>query len=188
METAQLVQAAANGDEAAWRALVDRFNGLLWSIARGYGLGVADAADVVQTAWLRLVERLDSLRDAERVGGWLATTTRRECFRTLRRAGRQVPTDDDVWVEREASMPPPDARILNAERDALLWRSLEQLSERCRLLLRVLMADPPPSYEDVGAALGMPIGSIGPTRGRCLEQLRRAVQHAGVHADAGDEG
>jgi RNA polymerase sigma factor (sigma-70 family) len=187
METAaSLVQAATDGDEVSWQTLVERYNGLLWSIARAHGLRPADAADVVQTAWLRLVERLGSLRDPERVGAWLATTTRRECFRALRRAGRQVLTEDETWLEMHGEGPSPDARLIAAERDAVLWRSVEELPERCRQLLRVLMADPPPSYEEVGAALDMPVGSIGPTRGRCLQQLRRVVEETGVHA--GEEG
>jgi RNA polymerase sigma factor (sigma-70 family) len=110
---AQLVEAAAHGDEDAWYALVDRYNGLLWSVARSHRLGMADAADVVQTAWLRLVERLSSLRDPERVGAWLATTTRRECLRTQRRAGRQVPTDD----ERRLDEPVPVRRGLDHDQD-----------------------------------------------------------------------
>jgi RNA polymerase sigma factor (sigma-70 family) len=183
-----LVQVAADGNEQAWQELVDRYTGLLWSVARAYGLPAADAADVVQTAWLRLVERLGSLREPDRVAAWLATTVRHECLRTLRRAGRQVLADDDRPFEVLDPGPSPDARLITSERDAALWRSIDQLPERCRRLLRVLMSDPPPNYEDVSAALDMPVGSIGPTRRRCLEQLRRAVELAGVRADAGGMG
>lgn len=187
MDTAgELVQRAADGDERAWQELVDRYTALLWSIARSYGLATADSADVVQTAWLRLVERLASLRDPERVGAWLATTVRRECLRTLRRGGRMVLADDDHPLEVVDPSPPPDARLITSERDALLWQAVDRLAERCRQLLRVLMNDPPPDYEEVSAALDMPIGSIGPTRRRCLEQLRRGVEAAGLRADAGE--
>lgn len=187
MDTAgELVQLAADGDERAWHELVDRYTGLLWSIARSYGLPQADAADVVQTAWLRLVERLASIRDPERVGAWLATTVRRECLRALRRSSRVVLADDDEPLEVRDPGPSLDSRLIMSERDAVLWQSVDRLAERCRQLLRILMNDPPPDYEEVSAALDMPIGSIGPTRRRCLEQLRRGVQAAGLHADAGE--
>lgn len=181
-----LVAGAADGDQQAWDALVERFNGLVWSVARGYRLSTADAGDVVQTTWLRLVERLDSIRDPERVGAWLATTTRREALRVLRTGNRQIPTEDEWRLEpRDPQTPSPDAQLLDEERDRLLWAALAEISERCQRLLRVLMADPPPTYEDVSAALDMPIGSIGPTRGRCLERLRQVAEDAGITVDAG---
>lgn len=180
-----LVRSAAEGNQGAWDELVRRYNGLVWSVARGYGLAQADAADVAQTTWLRLVERLGTIRDPERVGAWLATTARNECRQTLRRGGRQIPTDDEFQLEpREPATPPVDAGLLAAERDQALWQALDELSASCRRLLRVLMADPPPSYEDVAAALDMPVGSIGPTRGRCLRRLR-AVVGADLAVDLG---
>lgn len=175
-DDAALVRAAAEGDQAAWNALVQRFGGLVWSIARAHRLNAADAADVSQTAWLRLVENLGRIRDPDRVGAWLATTSRNECLRVIRRSGRQVPTDLDAEVELEAdevAAPPVDAGLLTGERDAELWRAFSSISERCQGLLRLLIADPPPSYDEVGALLDMPVGSIGPTRARCLEHLRR---------------
>lgn len=181
-----LVRAAADGGQEAWDELVGRYNGLVWSIARGYGLPAADAADVAQTTWLRLVERLGTIRDPERVGAWLATTARNECRQTLRRGGRQIPTDDEYQLEpREPAAAPVEAALLASERDAALWRTVDQLSEACRRLLRVLMADPPPSYEEVSVALDMPVGSIGPTRGRCLRQLRELVDAAGITVEYG---
>jgi len=181
-----LVRAAAAGDQAAWDALVKRFSGLVWSIARAHRLGSADAADVCQTAWLRLVENLGRIRDPDRVGAWLATTTRNECLRVIRRSGRQVPTDLDADLDLEAEGPsaaPVDAGLLIGERDAELWRAFSTISERCQVLLRLLIADPPPSYEDIGTLLDMPVGSIGPTRARCLGHLRRK---AGISDGAGD--
>lgn len=176
-----LVGAAAKGDQEAWNELVERYNGLVWSVARGYGMSAADAADVAQTTWLRLVERLSTIREPERVGAWLATTARNECRQTLRRGGRQIPTDDVYQLEpRDPVTPPVEAGLLAAERDDVLWRSVEDLPEACRRLVRVLMADPPPTYEEVSAALEMPVGSIGPTRGRCLERLRTLVGAAGI--------
>jgi RNA polymerase sigma factor (sigma-70 family) len=174
----ELVRAASNGDQRAWEGLIGRFGGLVWSVARAHGLSGADAADVSQTAWLRLVEHLHRLRDPERVGTWLAATARHEALRTLRRARRQLPVGDDAELDAELgrSGPPvegPEARTLAAERSDLLWRAFAALPPRCQTLLRVLMADPPPSYQQVAVAMDMPIGSIGPTRGRCLNRLRQ---------------
>jgi RNA polymerase sigma factor (sigma-70 family) len=175
----ELVRAAAGGDQEAWDALVDRFAGLVWSIARSHRLSPADAADVSQTTWLRLVEHLGRLRDPERVGAWLAATARHECLRVIRHAGRFV-ADGEVDLDAVGTEPEPAALLLATERTAALWRAVDALPERCRTLIRVLMADPPPSYEEVAAALGMPIGSIGPTRARCLEQLKRRPEIAGI--------
>jgi RNA polymerase sigma factor (sigma-70 family) len=132
---------------------------------------------VVQTTWLRLVEHLDRLQDPSRVGAWLATTARRECLRVLRDSARQVPTEELPETPVNAEL---DAALLAAERDRALWQAFGGLSERCQALLRILVADPPPSYEEIGAALDMPIGSIGPTRARCLERLRGLAETAGV--------
>jgi RNA polymerase sigma factor (sigma-70 family) len=177
-ELTELVRSASKGDQRAWEGLIGRFGGLVWSVARAHGLSRADAADVSQTAWLRLVEHLHRLRDPERVGTWLAATARHEALRTLRRARRQLPVGDDAKLdaELERSGPPadaPEAPALAAERSDLLWRAFAALPPRCQTLLRVLMADPPPSYQQVAVAMDMPIGSIGPTRGRCLHRLRQ---------------
>jgi RNA polymerase sigma factor (sigma-70 family) len=180
-EHAALVRRAASGDAAAWNGLVERFGGLVWSIARAHRLSDADAADVSQTTWLRLVEHLDRIRQPERVGAWIAATARNECLRVLRLSGRQVLTGDDPETA-DLDTPPPGAALLETERDAALWRAFATLTERCRMLLRVLVADPAPSYEEVAAALSMPIGSLGPTRQRCLERLRRHPDIAGILA------
>jgi len=177
-DLAELVRAASGGDSDAWECLVRRFSGLVWSVARSHGLNSADAADVSQTTWLRLLESLGRLRDPQRVGPWLATTARNESRRTLRRAGRQVPVGDNTALDLEPANTPvdgPETNLLTAERDEQLWQAFERLPPRCQLLLRVLMTDPPPSYEEASAALGMPIGSIGPTRARCLDRLRELV-------------
>jgi RNA polymerase sigma factor (sigma-70 family) len=174
MEVGQQVRLAASGERAAWEALVDRYEGLLWSIARSHRLDEASACDVVQNTWLALLEHLDDLRNPDALSGWLATTARHECLRVLRHSSRQIPTEDDRMPE-DAVPPVAEARLVAEERDAELWRAFATIPARCQALLRMLAGDPPPSYEDVGAALGMPIGSIGPTRGRCLATLRRAL-------------
>ena len=184
-----LLAAAAAGDGSAWNAIVDQYNGLLWSIARGYRMSTADSADAVQTTWLRLVEHLDRIEDPTRLPGWLATTVRRECLRMLGRAKREQPSyDEDGLPDLPDDSEPLDAALLVEERDAALWQALQQMPERCRLLIRVLMASPPPSYAEVAAALDMPIGSIGPTRQRCLDRLRRIAEADGALVDPASPG
>lgn len=178
---AELVDAAAGGHGWAWEELVDAYVGLIWAITRSYRLAEGDAHDVAQTTWLRLVEHIDRLSDPSRVGAWLATTTRRECLRVLRQAKRQVllPEWDDLdAVELDADA--VDLALLREEEDLTVRRAVDQLPPRCQALLGLLMLDPPPSYEEVSASLGMPIGSIGPTRGRCLRKLRQLVDDAGI--------
>lgn len=175
-----LVHRAAAGESAAWEALVSRYTSLLWSVARAHRLDDATAGDVVQTCWLRLVEQLGRISDPDRVGAWLATTARRECLRLIRRSAREHATNDADLDRVDLAAAPVDAGLLLAERDAALWRAMDALGERCRQLLRILMADPPPSYDEVSAALDMPIGSIGPTRMRCLAKLRELAAAAGL--------
>lgn len=175
VSTADLFLRVQDGDQAAWDDLVERFSSLLWSIARGHRLDTATSGDVVQTVWLKLVENLDRIRDPAALPGWLSVTTRRECLRVLRHTQRARPTDTDDLVLVAADDDPVDTGILVDERDQWLWDAFERLGQRCRQLLRVLMADPAPSYDEVSVALDMPIGSIGPTRGRCLAKLRGLV-------------
>jgi RNA polymerase sigma factor (sigma-70 family) len=170
----QQVAAAARGDRHAWNALVNRYSGLVWSVARAHRLNAADSADVVQTTWLRLIEHIGALHDPARVGSWLATTARRECLRILRHTTRCAPTEEvpePAPTEDEAI----DARLLAQERDATLWEAFSRLPARDQALLRLLSSDPPASYQEIAAALDMPVGSIGPTRARCLARLRREL-------------
>jgi RNA polymerase sigma factor (sigma-70 family) len=175
-EVAELVRAAADGDQGAWNGLVDRYNRLVWSVARAHRLSGTDAADVVQTTWLRAVEHLGRLHDPENLGAWLATTARHESLRAIRLGSRHVPTSMELAFDTPDAAP-IDANLLERERDRVLWASLGRLAERCQTLLRMLIADPPGSYDEISAALDMPIGSIGPTRGRCLERLRELAEN-----------
>jgi RNA polymerase sigma factor (sigma-70 family) len=174
-DSADLVARVRAGDERAWEALTERYTSLLWSVARSMRLDRADAADAVQTTWLRLVERLDSLRQPEQLSSWLVTTVRRECLLTLRRTARVRTGLAEESADVPADTDPLDEALLREERDAALWRAVGRLTGRCQSLLRVLMADPPPSYAEVSAALALPVGSIGPTRQRCLNSLRELM-------------
>ena len=171
-EVADLVFRARAGEAAAWDALVDRFGGRVRAVGRSFRLGKADADDVYQVTWLRLVSHLDQIRDPGRVGAWLVTTASHECLRLLRRAGRQAPGDADWEESLVDDAPDVDADLLVGERERALWEAMEMLSAGCQRLLRFLAADPAPSYEEVALGLDMPIGSIGPTRRRCLNRLR----------------
>jgi RNA polymerase sigma factor (sigma-70 family) len=173
-QVAQLLRSAAAGDSRAWDGLVEEFAGMVWAIARGHRLSDADAADVSQSTWLKLLERMDDIQDPARVGAWLATTTRRECLRVLRVAQRHVLSGDDAEEHASPDMTPDDVLLL-AERDHALWRCFARLRQSDQTLLRLLMADPRPAYEEISAALDMPIGSIGPTRARALERLRQEL-------------
>lgn len=183
-EVTELVHAAAAGDAGAWNALVARFSGLVWSIARQHRLSDADAGDVCQATWLRLVESLGALREPEAVGGWLATTARRECLRVIKHAGRQVPTDigAEIDIADDTTRTDPARFLIAGERQSAMRTAFAALGEACRTLLTMLINDPPISYAEISATLDMPIGSIGPTRARCLDRLRKSPALAGITA------
>ena len=174
-----MIRAANDGDEAAWGTIVDRFTGLVWATARAHRLPPSDAADVAQTTWLRLVENLDRIKDPERLGGWLATTARRECLRHIRLQGRELVAAEDFLFEAP-SEDPVEQRLITRERHTALRRAFARVNERCQALLRLLAAPESPSYDEIASALGMPIGAIGPTRSRCLDQLRRTPELVGL--------
>jgi RNA polymerase sigma factor (sigma-70 family) len=173
----QLIDAAAAGDQRAWGMLVDRFEGLIWATTRAHRLCAAEAADVSQTTWLRLVENLDRIQSPDRLGAWLATTARRECLRHIRLRARELPADDESVFDAPTHEP-IETRLLTRERNSALRRAFAGVGERCQALLRMLAAVNPPSYEEIAAALGMPVGAVGPTRSRCLDKLRRSPELA----------
>ncbi|MET1001564.1 MAG: sigma-70 family RNA polymerase sigma factor [Acidimicrobiia bacterium] len=177
----ELVVRAIDGDARAWDAIVDRFAGMVWAIARRHRLSAADAADVSQTTWLRLVEHLDRIEQPDRIGAWLATTARNESLRVLRIAARQGPARDDDFLDLVgADDTSVDSAILTEVRDRELWELITALPPRCQLLLQFLTDEARPSYVEIGEALKMPTGSIGPTRARCLEHLRRLAASRGI--------
>ena len=169
-----LVNAAGAGDQSAWNRLVQEFESLIWAIARAHRLHDADAADVSQATWLALLQHITRLNNPAGVGAWLATTARRECLRVLHRSERRVLFGDDC-PEHESPEPRPGDALLIGERDDALRHSFARLRESDQALLRLLTADPRPPYEEIAAALDMPIGSIGPTRQRALARLRELL-------------
>jgi len=176
-----LVGAAVEGYEWAWTELVTRFTGLITSVGRRHGLSAADVNELQQTTWLRLVENIHRIRQPERVGGWLATAARRESLQILRRANRYV-TDADQFLAKQPSEAGanPEAGPLAEERAKAVRAAWEHLNPRCQQMLSLLVADEAMAYRDLSALLSMPIGSIGPTRARCLEHLRHLVAQEGI--------
>jgi len=182
-----LVADARNGDKQAWDALVERYAPLIWSICRRHRLGPADAEDVGQSVWASLVDQLDRVRDPAALPGWIATTTRRECVRVLRAA--QGPHTVSYTLDFEI-LPDEQARgveqeLLAAERHAALREAFDHLPPDGQQLIALLIADPPVPYADISARLGIPVGSIGPSRSRCLDKMRRYPAIAALMASAG---
>ena len=172
---AQLLTRAAQGDRVAWDQLVDRYGRLVWSIARSFGLDDATAGDVSQTVWLRLVEHCANIRDPDRLPGWLATTTRREALRVLRNRRRQQPSEL-TQTAADPTAPLPDELLLDDELSRTVAAAYRQLPERCRQLLRLLCVVPRLDYQTISGVIDRPVGSIGPTRARCLERLRHLME------------
>ena len=186
-EVTVLIHRAAEGDPTAWNAIVDEFAGLLWSVVRGFRLNEAQAADAVQTTWLRLVEHVADLREPEHVAGWLKTTAHRVCLQVIRQGGREQLTD---WEEDRGPVSGvryegpdedgPEAAAMRQEQQVLVRRALAELPDRHRQLMELLVASPPISYQDISARLGMPVGSIGPTRARILTRMRDSLATVGL--------
>jgi RNA polymerase sigma factor (sigma-70 family) len=168
-----LVQASIDGDESAWNELVRRYADLVMAICRQYRLRPADAQDVSQTVWLRLVEHLGDIREPAALSRWIATTTKHECLRQIRAGSQVLPLDP--LNDRQLDSPDSQdvaAAMMAAERHQVLLDGLAELPDNHRNLLTLLLADPPHSYTEISKMLNIPIGSIGPTRARVLERLR----------------
>ena len=181
---AEILNRCRDGDDAAWQALVTRYERLVFSIPLRLGLSHDDATEVFQQSFATLLTSIDAVRDPAKIGGWLATVARRHSWRLIARGKVEVPFPD----ESEADEIGADAALLGRtdtdlleQRDMTVWlaQGLAQLGQRCRTLLQMLYFDPdPPSYADVAKRVDVPIGSIGPTRARCLEQLRKLLHAA----------
>jgi RNA polymerase sigma factor (sigma-70 family) len=177
------VRAASTGDAQAWDRLVDRYAGLVWSVCRAHRLSTEDAADISQLTWLRLLENLDRIRDPQRLAGWLATTCRRECLAFLRRSRSAMPVEEEQMGRLLGGADAADRSTLAADQRATLWQAFLRLSEWCQRVLYALVVDAedgPPSYRLVAAKLQVPVGSLGPTRARCLGHLRKLLDNDGI--------
>jgi RNA polymerase sigma factor (sigma-70 family) len=169
----ELLALAASGDQTAWNELVERFGQMVWSIARSFRLDEAAAKDVSQTVWLRLVENIERIDDPERLPGWLATTCRREALRVHGLRDRAIPTEFEYDIPDDR--PSLESMLVEDEQAREVVAAFETIGEDCRQLLRLLTTDPPLSYEEISGLVGRPIGSLGPTRSRCIERLRAAI-------------
>jgi RNA polymerase sigma factor (sigma-70 family) len=180
-----LVARVRDGDQEAWNEIIERYVPLVWSICLRHQLSRPDIDDVGQSVWLLLVENIGKLRDPEALPGWLATTTKRECVRVLRTARRHdhadLPPEEQMPVDPDAAT--IEQEVILAERNAALRAAFAELEPHCHELLSLLITDPPLSYEDVSTRLGIPVGSIGPTRGRCLDRLRQSPHLTAILGD-----
>ena len=173
LEIADWMRQAATGDIRAWNRLVDQYSRLIWSITASFRLGESDAADVVQTTWMRLIEHIDRIEQPARVGSWLASTARNECLRHVAARKRIVLVQEDAEFDAaDQHAPEVDEALLASERVRDVRQAMSYLPLQWQRLMEMLMADPPISYAEISDQLGLPIGSIGPTRGRCLAKLR----------------
>jgi RNA polymerase sigma factor (sigma-70 family) len=188
----ELAARAAKGDKQAWDALVERYGPLVWSICRSHRLGDADAGNAGQNVWLHLAEHLDQIRDPAALPGWLAATTSRECLHVLAAARGPLAAGQAIDAETtpEQQARTAEQELLAAGRHARLREALEDLPPSDRRLILVLAENPRPPYAEISARLGIPVGSIGPIRRRCLDKLRRhpaiaALINAGITAADG---
>lgn len=177
---AELVEGVRTGDETAWQQLVDRYSGRLWTVARSQGLDRERASDVIQTVWLNLLHGVDALREPGAVGAWLVTVARREAIRVDRRSKRSVLVDDERMDLHPAQVDDVDRQAIIDHDSVLIRRAVRHLGERCQELLTLLYSSDELSYHEIAQLLEMPIGSIGPTRARCLDRLRVLALAEGI--------
>lgn len=173
-----LLELARQGDQFAWRQLLDKYDGLVRSVARSFRLQPADVSDVAQTTWMRLLQYSDKIVDAERLAGWLAVTTSRECLAVIRKRSRlntEAQSDEmpDPAVDVEVS-------VTDHETADALWAAVADLPPRQRILIRALFLEEVGSYDDVASRCAMPVGSIGPTRARALSRLQQKLAERGL--------
>jgi RNA polymerase sigma factor (sigma-70 family) len=169
----QLLRSADSGDERAWTEIVQRYRGLVSAVVRSYRLQDADTHDAEQRTWLRLVEHRDAVRDPERLGGWLATTASRECLRILRES-RAVVTDElDAVPDHDRAV---EDMVVDADTVSRLWTIVAALPPRGRTIMMELFSEDPRPYAEVARATGIPIGSLGPSRARLVDRVRRSFE------------
>jgi RNA polymerase sigma factor (sigma-70 family) len=167
------------GEHAALDDLVRTLSPVLWHVVRSYGLDRDQAEDVVQTAWLTLVRRHESIVDPQAVAAWLTTTARREAWRVSKAANKAIAVGDEVIEARVPAQADAESQVIVADEQDRVWACVSQLSERCQRLLRIVAFEDRPDYAGIARELSMPIGSIGPTRGRCLDKLKTLLKSVG---------
>jgi RNA polymerase sigma factor (sigma-70 family) len=176
---AELVGAARQGSEEALGQLVTELSPMLWHVARAAGLSPHAAEDVLQTVWMRLVAHLDDIHTSAALTGWLVTTARREAWRVRAEERRQLPADAELLAELPDQGPGSEEQVIMDDQRQVLWAAVGRLSARCQELVRIVAFAPRPDYAAVAAELGLAVGSIGPTRGRCLAKLRALLDAEG---------
>lgn len=176
----ELVENARRADSKAWDELVQRYGRLVTCVAARYRMQDADRADAAQNSWLRAVERLHMLRDPERFGSWMKTITTRECLAQIQRSRRELPTE--TVGETESPIPGPEAVAITTEAARSIERAVAELTESPRRLIQELFYGPRPDYATVSRSMGVPVGSIGPTRGRALRTMRNSMERLGFDA------
>ncbi len=176
---ASLAVAARDGSEDALGQIVTELSPMLWQVARAAGLTSGDAEDVLQTVWLRLVGHLGGLHTPTALTAWLVITTRREAWRVRAARRKQVFADQDWLTAIPDPAPGAEQLAITGDQRRELWAALGRLSPRCQELLRIIAFVPQADYREIAAQLGMPQGSIGPTRGRCLAKLRALLADPG---------
>jgi RNA polymerase sigma factor (sigma-70 family) len=180
-QAASAFQRWVEGDAVALDELVRVMTPVLWHVVRAYRLTSELAEDVVQTTWLALVRSRASIQEPAAVGGWLTTTARREAWKVAKATGRGIPVEDDELSRRLPDEDSAEAEVVRRDGDERLWDAVERLSERCQALLRIVAFEHRPDYTTIAANLDMPVGSIGPTRSRCLQKLRTLIEKNGDH-------
>jgi RNA polymerase sigma factor (sigma-70 family) len=179
-----LIAACGRGDQAAWEALIDRYAALIYSIPLKYGLSPADAADVFQTVCVVLFEKLDTIRAPRGLAAWIITTASRQSVLLSRRRRRDQERSAGPVAAHGGLHDPdllPEEELLALERQRVVRAALDALPTRCRALIEALFSDAAQqqTYQQLADGLGMPMNSLGPTRARCLERLRRLLLAAG---------
>jgi RNA polymerase sigma factor (sigma-70 family) len=180
-QAASAFQRWVEGDAVALDELVRVMTPVLWHVVRAYRLTSELAEDVVQTTWLALVRSRASIQEPAAVGGWLTTTARREAWKVAKATGRGIPVEDDELSRRLPDEDSAEMEVVRRDGDERLWDAVERLSERCQALLRIVAFEHRPDYTTIAANLDMPVGSIGPTRSRCLQKLRTLIEKNGDH-------
>lgn len=183
LSTAELARAAIEGDQEAWRELVDRHSPTVWAVARAHRLNQADAADAVQNTWLAFTEKSHTIRNLAALPGWLATTARREALRIIAQHRRETPVEE--LRATELCWDGPESRAVMADRDSLLWRAFEQLPLQCRQVLRLLVHAPELTQAEIAVSVGLAPNSIAQTKWRCLQVLRRKAALIGLFEECG---